>query len=328
MLGEFVKSMSGKLADRWAGLGSAVVFWFGLLGVWLWAHDGWRRVGQASGWLAGQSDLSALVVLVGALLVAAAPAVLVARVSAPVLRLLEGYWPARGVRDWRIRARQQQLASELAAFQQLAAASHAGQALTRDQIEAYARLDRSLHHRPTDPGRVMPTRVGDVLRAGEDRPRTRYGLDSVIVWPRLWLVLPEATRLELATARGSLDQAVAGVVWGLLFAAASPLAAAAGASTGWGLPALAGAAVGVGTATAAGLWWLPVRAMTFAVLLDASFDLHRFTLYEQLRWPLPATPGQEPQTGAALTAFLWRGSHATQPRFTTGSDTSHPAGPV
>ena len=45
---------------------------------------------------------------------AVAPAVLVARITTPVLRLLEGYWPtwARGVRGTRIAAQQKKRAAD------------------------------------------------------------------------------------------------------------------------------------------------------------------------------------------------------------------------
>lgn len=324
MLGEFWKSVSGKLADRWAGLGSAAVFWAGLLVVWLGAHDGWATARQASGWLQAQSDLGLLVVLLGGLLLASAPAVLVTRVTAPVLRLLEGYWPTPAKKLWcrRVTAKQQQLQSDQDAFRSLAAAKRAaaksgGRPMTRDEVDEYSRLDWSLHHRPGAPARVMPTRVGNVLRAAEDRPRLKYGLDSVIVWPRLWLVLPDTTRQELAAARGALDSAVAAVVWGLLFSAAVPLMVGLGRPAHWLLPGLVGVTVGAGTAAAAWVWWVPQRAMVFADLLDSAFDLHRFTLYEQLRWPLPANAVDEHQSGEALTKYLWLGSRSALPTFST-----------
>jgi len=44
-----------------------------------------------------------------------------------------------------------------------------------------------------------------VLRAAEDRPRDRYGLDPVVCWPHLWLTLEKETQQELASSRKELD---------------------------------------------------------------------------------------------------------------------------
>lgn len=47
-----------------------------------------------------------------------------------------------------------------------------------------ARLERRRHHRPVAPADYLPTPFGNVLRAAETRPTLRYGLDSLVVWPR------------------------------------------------------------------------------------------------------------------------------------------------
>lgn len=51
---------------------------------------------------------------------------------------------------------------------------------------------------------VMPTRIGNTIRAGETRPWHWYGLDTVIVWPQLWLVLPQRVCGDVTTARRQL----------------------------------------------------------------------------------------------------------------------------
>jgi hypothetical protein len=87
---------------------------------------------------------------------------------------------------------------------------------TADQLAAFARLDQR-RRRPNVASHYLPTRIGNILRAAETWPADKYGLDAVVVWPRLWLLLPDISRQELLAARAALDSAVAAVIWGLLF---------------------------------------------------------------------------------------------------------------
>lgn len=50
---------------------------------------------------------------------------------------------------------------------------------------------------PLDPNRVMPTTLGNILRAAEDYGYHRYGFDSIHLWPRLTAVLPEEYLLDV-----------------------------------------------------------------------------------------------------------------------------------
>ncbi|MEX5258523.1 hypothetical protein, partial [Kocuria arenosa] len=58
----------------------------------------------------------------------------------------------------------------------------------------------------------------------------------------------------------------------------------------------------------------------FADLVETAYDLYRGRLYQQLRWPLPANPGEEHACGKALTQYLVRGSDRAHPRFTDHPD--------
>jgi hypothetical protein len=176
-----------------------------------------------------------------------------------------------------------------------------GQA-TAEQREEHMRIDRQLRRLPSKP-RVQPTRVGNTLRAAETRPIDKYGLDAAAVWPHLWLLLPQATRDELAAARRSLDTAVEACIWGLLFLAFTPW-------TLWALPA------GLAVSSAAALVWVPARAEVFADLVEATFDLYHQLLYRQLRWPPPADPADDRVNGRRMTTYLMRGLSGNSPAFT------------
>lgn len=53
---------------------------------------------------------------------------------------------------------------------------------------------------PQDSTRLMPTTLGNILRAAEDYGYHRYGFDSIHLWPRLAAVLPEAYLGDIETS--------------------------------------------------------------------------------------------------------------------------------
>ncbi len=227
-----------------------------------------------------------------------------------LLRGLEGYeWPRlfHGVRE-RLRARQHRaraaLEQELEALAAQVREGLRGQALDPRLVERYAALDRARYAMPQ--GYVLPTRLGNLLRAAEEYAESRYGLNAVLVWPRLWLLLPAETRELLARAYRDLVAAVRGWGWGLAFGLVwVPVTGyLAVCSRGWVWVLLTGL-VSLGWMRLA--YRLAVsRAAVFGELVRAAFDLHRLALYDALGWPRPK-PEEEVATGRRLTAFLWRG---------------------
>jgi hypothetical protein len=242
--------------------------------------------------------------VLGTLVLVAVSAIVVQRLTTPVLRLVEGYWPPwlDGLTDRRRRRAARRRAADNQAWQRLQGQTDQKEPTAKQRADL-ARLEHRRRHRPVLDSELVPTRVGNILRAAETRPCHRYGLDAVVIWPRLWLMLPEPTRQELTSVRGSLDASVAAAIWGIGFVAFTPWA-------WWAAPA------GFTVAAAAVLWWVPARAEVFADLVEAAYDLHRSALYRQLRWPLPATPADEHHTGSALTGYLVRGSDQPHPEFT------------
>lgn len=51
----------------------------------------------------------------------------------------------------------------------------------------------------------MPTKFGNILKASESYSGTRYGIDSVEFWPRLWHVIPSSYRQTIDEARNELS---------------------------------------------------------------------------------------------------------------------------
>ena len=307
MLSGFWDSVTGKLADRFFAISSqALVFWAGGAIAWLVGNGGLSSLDGLERRLATYSAPGQVAVLIVAMLVIAASGIVVQRLTPPVLKLLEGYWP-RGLdplRDKLIKKQETRITAEGDDLQDLAGLVHDGTA-TRQQRDRYVWLDGRSRRVPRV-DRLLPTPIGNTLRAAETRPVDKYGLDAVSLWPHLWLVMPDSARSELAAARAALDASVAAVIWGALFIAFS-------AWSPWA------AAVGIGTALMAVLAWVPARATAFATLAETAFDLYRQHLYAQLRWPLPATPADEQRQGRLLTTYVVRGSDAESPEFTSST---------
>ena len=78
-------------------------------------------------------------------------------------------------------------------------------------------LYQRLRRFPDEQQYFMPTRLGNLLKAAELRPLSKYGLDSVICWPRIWLLLPESAKTELVNARADLDTGARIWSWSILF---------------------------------------------------------------------------------------------------------------
>lgn len=224
--------------------------------------------------------------------------------------MIEGYWPpfAGRLSRWRTRAIAVKAESLEKRFQDLAGPVLESKTTTATQRAEFADVDQRLRRMPGD-GEYLPTKTGNILRAGERRPAEKYGLDAIVVWPRLWLLLPADTCSELSQARSALDSAVASLIWGLLFVGFAAL-------VWWALIAA------VAVVIAAYLYWIPSRAAVFADLLKSAFDIHRIALYRSLRWPLPANPRDEHASGEQITAYLMRGQGSTTPTFTSNADNS------
>ena len=298
---KFLEGFSGNLADEWIKtlFTPAFVFWLG----------GGLAALQRHGWAAAVAEFQKLqeplplVLGILVLLTVAASGFVVQQFDFTVLRLLEGYWPGwlNPLANWLVQGQRRRFKR---LDQQLQALNRQGLAtLTPQEREAYIQADLDLGEFP-ELGRLLPTRLGNMLRAAEDHCAAKYGLDAIICWPRLWLLLPEATKTELSQARQHLNGTVRIWVWGMLFLIWTPLF-----GVWWPLP------LGLGTAWLAHRWLLQA-ARVYGDLIEAAFDLYRLQLYQAVRWPLPSTPAEERVLGQALTDYLWHGSDQGSPTFT------------
>jgi hypothetical protein len=160
---------------------------------------------------------------------------------------------------------------------------------------------------PTEQARLLPTRLGNTLRASEDRSGGRYGFSTIAVWPRLYAQLPGTLSTAIAEARDQLDTAARlSVTLGLATLVSAALLLPAGLS--WPL------LIPVGTA---GLSWLSYQAAIKAAeqhgaYLDAAFDLYRFDLIRQLHLELPRTAEAEGRLNGEISAFFQEADEYTE----------------
>jgi hypothetical protein len=367
MLTKFWETFGSTLAENWVArvLTPAFAFWAGGLVAINWddvreavGSQGWDAIRQPAAELGSLPVVAQAALVLGLLAGLALSALVAERATVPLLRLLEGYWPAgrpRWLRDRLIerhadrRDRDQKRFSELfgrrlrggltpgeysellslerrlrgpagkprsalhgwvlgrlgddagheleLARQQYAELERkrTSTELTPAETGELARLEMRLRRTPVSRAITMPTRLGNLLRAAEERPNRKYGLDTVAVWPQFWLVLPQDTRAELIHARMGLEAATRAWLWAALFAIWTPLAA-------WALP--------VSAIVAITLYYGSMlhAAELYGDLVEASFDIHRAALYYAVRWPLSKTSDDDPTAGAELSAYLWRGT--------------------
>lgn len=298
---KFWETIGGKLADRWASASAAaLVFWLGGFAAYVYGVRGVvafiQRIGR-------QPNVVQVGVALLALVIIGTSVIIVNRLVPIVLNIVQGPW--RGpfaqlsVRSSNRFARR--ATTQGTQWQALAPVVDGGTATTAQRAE-YARLDICLRQVPEPGVGYLPTSVGNVLLATSSIITDKYGLDSAITWPRLWLLLPQSVRDELIAARTALDASVAAVVWSLAFCAFAPL-------TVWAVP------LGIALATSA-LWlWVPARAKSFAILVESAFDMYRLSLYDQLKVKPPAKLADEPAAGRELTTYLFRGFALRQIEF-------------
>jgi hypothetical protein len=212
------------------------------------------------------------------------------------LRLLEGYWPwptnfigklIIRFRKWNIN-RLQNRWNDLKNKEEK-------KILTTDGRREISKLEKQMHYYPINQDDLLPTLLGNAIRAGEDAPYYKYGLDALICWTRLWLLLPLEAQKDLSRSRQSLDDFVNLFVWGMLFLVWA-----------WWWPWVI---------LISAIWLLCAYtfavqcAMTYSDLIESAFDLYRFELYKAVHWSLPKKSGKdEVRIGKQLTEFLWRGT--------------------
>jgi hypothetical protein len=293
MLNKFWESIGANVAERWLEyiFGPAMLFWVGGIGLYVW-QTGWQSTLKSVQVLTPFQQGSWLVLT---LFILVFSSILMQAIRFPILRLLEGYWawPFNYLGLGIVALRKPSYQKKYTELRGLMKVLEDKGNLDAMQREKLAQLDVWAHWQPVSSKELLPTTLGNILRARERAPERKYGLDAIVCWPRLWPLLPENVRTDLTNARSSLDRLAELWFWGLFFMLWAFL-------TPWaGLISL--------------LWMLMTygmacqSAMAYGDLLESAFDLHRFLLYDALGWNLPKNSQEEKALGSQLTEFLWRG---------------------
>jgi hypothetical protein len=215
----------------------------------------------------------------------------------PLQRLLEGYgfklpYPGRGFRFlcW-IGAQMTKL--EKRRYRRLR------NLLAGQTRPAAARLfERQFPHKESD---VLPTRLGNALRAFERHGQGRWGLDAIVVWPHVEALMTEAEVQAHENDQGTF----AFFLNGSLCSFAAGVVIVADAIAYRDPPLWTAALLAVPFAVSYLLYrGAVVAAQQWGSRVRASLDLHRLDLYRKLGLRLPRSRREEIDLGKAVTSAL------------------------
>lgn len=292
-MNEFLQELGKKAAERWLsllvlpGLLWSITAGLALRLRWSDALDLTAVTGQVAAWSSRPLGSSVIILLLAGI---AAGLVAVA-IGAQTRRL----WAARG-RNWPLRTltarrRRRWAAADLRVTTMIAAAVGAAQ---DDRPIVVTGLTDALAAREAI-GLEAPERpswIGDRWQATGLRVRRAYGLDLDPSWARLWTVLPDPLRADIATAQGAYAAATTLAGWAALYAVLGVL---------W-WPAFA---IGIAVAMTAHHQARAATA-TLCQLVETAADLYGHALARQLglecTGPLTAAVGRE------VTTLLRKGS--------------------
>ncbi|QUQ66607.1 hypothetical protein [Kutzneria sp. CA-103260] len=271
-------------------------------------HTDWRQVAPT----ALVNDSFGLLLVVAAIVVVSA-------VWQPfqirLVRMLEGYWDG-----WPVTARIAPLFVEWQR-RRLAGLRERHAALSRPEVAAapgmnlteQAARQRLLAHRRTEHRRVLarlnrfpdsattdqllPTALGNALRAGEVSAGERYGLNTLASWSRLFPYLSDRFRAVHNASQDSVDTA-ANLTVSFFLATAMTVAGLCREPVYYWIPLLSLVLTCVCYTGAV------AAAVQYGTYLRAAYDLHRFDMLKALHYPLPRTPGEEHAMFERLSLFF------------------------
>ncbi|MFE3639327.1 hypothetical protein [Streptomyces sp. NPDC059168] len=295
MDGVFEK-MSGLLGARFMlGLLMPLLAWCGGVGALVATAHGWTATLR---WWDALSVSKQVLLAVAAAVGVVVLATMLGTVVIPLTRMLEGYWGQLGNPFAALGVRLQKRRLER----------------LESQTTDFTDYRIYLGFPDTD---LLPTRLGNILRAAEtySGDSDRWAVDAVFWWPRLYVLLSDASRQAVDDTRDALDQLVV-MTW--LLAAFGLVAAGFGVG---GMSTVVWLPCSVGGLAASRVTYLAATsaAAGFGEQVRSSFDLYRLELLTHLGWQTPAQWPDERALWQALQQQLYRRGASqsdllTQPR--------------
>jgi len=153
---------------------------------------------------------------------------------------------------------------------------------------------------------VAPTRLGNVLRSAEAYGPSRYGVDSVRVWSRLYPLLPDPITTSMVSARASMEFLLAvSFLAGIYAPLAALILIVLNGSLFWVFASLLG-----GTALALATYHAALQpAAIYGEMIRAAVDLHRLDLVKEMAMPMPANPAEERRVWNQIQRLFDRNTH-------------------
>jgi hypothetical protein len=160
--------------------------------------------------------------------------------------------------------------------------------------------------------RLLPTALGNVIRAAEDNAGQRYGLDTISSLPLLYPLISEPQRKLMDGQREELDSTVRLSSALLIGGLASGIVLA---PHGWWL---------VVPITLLLFSWIEYRSAIVAAVaygrsVSISFDLYRFDLLQALHLPLPQDATHERAMNEQVSQAFTRWNPYDMPEYDHGS---------
>jgi hypothetical protein len=264
-----------------------------LIALWLTASDNFIPNG-----LDRYSEATELVILGGVALVLA---LVLSGLNYPLVRWFEGY-PLLRLQRWPVLKLIPKAAVALQRWtcNRLVEIRDDQEAPEQDRKRAYATLDKQF---PKSAGALLPTRIGNVMRAYERHSNVRWGIDGVTIWPRVSALASDGERELLVDAKIDLCVFLNAAFGALVVGICLVIDKAIHGSGTWEWLLYA-----IPFVLAYALYRMSIGpAVRRGAVVRASIDLHRLEVYEKLGIRKPSSFSDERELGKAVGQLLLYG---------------------